>query len=84
MARYKVTGSHEVCGHEPGEEFEDDLDAITKARLVGGGHIEHVATTTSNGSGYAESGVSARSSYGHKPDSPDSLDNDDADQDAAA
>lgn len=41
--RYRVAGPHEVLGHLPGEMFEADLDPVTEARLVLGGHIERVA-----------------------------------------
>jgi hypothetical protein len=40
--RYRVSGSHEVLGHKPGEEFEADLDGVTEARLYAGGHIERL------------------------------------------
>jgi hypothetical protein len=40
--RYRVSGSHEVLEHKPGEEFEADLDPVTEARLYVGGHIERL------------------------------------------
>jgi len=41
--KYEVVGPHEVLGHVRGEKFEMDLDAVTEARLVMGGHIARVA-----------------------------------------
>jgi len=39
---YRVTSKREVLEHAPGDVFEADLDAVTEARLVVGGHLERV------------------------------------------
>lgn len=41
--RYRVVGPREALGHAPGESFDAELDHLTEARLVAGGHIERVA-----------------------------------------
>lgn len=41
--RYRVAGPREVLGHAAGESFDADIDYVTEARLVAGGHIERVA-----------------------------------------
>jgi hypothetical protein len=40
--RYRVVGSSNVDGHDPGEEFESDMTLAREELLVAGGHIERV------------------------------------------
>lgn len=47
MPRYRVVGNNEVLGHEPGESFEADLDAVQERRLIAGGHIVRVGRSKS-------------------------------------
>jgi hypothetical protein len=37
-----VVGNNEVLGRRSGEEFDAELDGVTEARLVAGGHLERV------------------------------------------
>lgn len=43
MARYRVSGSQRVLGHEPGSRFEADLDPAHETRLIGAGHLTRLA-----------------------------------------
>jgi len=46
MPRYRVASKHRVLGHEPGEEFEAEIDSVQEARLLAGGHLEPVSDDT--------------------------------------
>jgi len=42
VGKYRVKGSHRFLGHEPGEEFEADLDEGQEKRAVARGSISRV------------------------------------------
>lgn len=43
--RYRVVGESIVAGHEPGEEFSDDLEeaGINVPALIEGGHLQELS-----------------------------------------
>jgi len=43
VPEYVVVGRHAVFGFEPSTIFSLELDAVTEARLIGGGHIKLIA-----------------------------------------
>ena len=42
MQKYRVTGGRTILGHEPGSEFEADLNKAHEERLLKNGFIEVV------------------------------------------
>jgi hypothetical protein len=54
--RYRVTGSQPVFDHQPGDEFEADLDPAQEQLLLAGGHLTRVgeAAEPNNSAGEAE------------------------------
>jgi hypothetical protein len=44
MKRYRVTGSTAYAGHEPGAEFEADLDPDAERRAIARGSLKLLRT----------------------------------------
>lgn len=49
MTTYKVTGTTAYMGHQPGEEFDADLDDDAEARALERGSIEIVKNSKRKG-----------------------------------
>lgn len=64
MTLYRNLGKHDVLGHAPGEVFETELDPVTEARLVGGGHLGRAAVGSTTETGSSDFASSSSSSLG--------------------